>query len=129
MFYHQASNQHIREGNPFAIDGVQYPSNWLNLSTPEQKTALGLVEVTTVGTREDDRYFYVSEELSGAVRRIVNIRKSDEQLEQIRVSEVKQAIAQLEAGQSRSIREATLTGDKKRLQELDDAIAALRATL
>ena len=80
MFYHPASNQHIREGNPFTIDGVQYPSQWLNHSTPQDKEALGLVEVTTVGTREDDRLYYVTEELVGAELRITNSRKSDEQI-------------------------------------------------
>ena len=46
MFYRQASNQYITEGQSFEIDGTSYPANWLNCSTPQEKEALGLVEVT-----------------------------------------------------------------------------------
>lgn len=66
MFYRAESDQYIIEGTPFAIGDVQYPANWLNLSTPEQKTELGLQEVVTVGERKDDRYYWVSEKLEGA---------------------------------------------------------------
>ena len=96
MFYHQPTNQHINEGQPFTIDGVQYPQNWLNLSTPEDKAALGLVEVTTVGTREDDKYFWVSETLEGATRTIVNTPKDPAQIKQIKNGEVLTQIAALE---------------------------------
>ena len=44
MFY-KAPDQYINEGCQFTIDGVTYPANWLNQSTPEQKAALGLEEV------------------------------------------------------------------------------------
>ena len=54
---------------------VHYPANWLSLASPEDKAALGLQEVETVGTREDDRYFWVTEQLVGAVRTIVNTPK------------------------------------------------------
>jgi hypothetical protein len=65
MFYHAETDQYIREGMPFELNGIQYPSNWLNLSTPEEKAALHLVEVITVGERKDDRYYWVSEQLVG----------------------------------------------------------------
>jgi len=65
MFYHAPTNAYFREGIPFELDGIQYPSNWLNLSTPEEKAALDLVEVITVGERKDDRYYWVSEQLVG----------------------------------------------------------------
>lgn len=65
MFYRPESDQYINEGMPFTIDDVQYPANWLNLSTPEDKEALGLEEVITVGERKDDRYYWVSEQLVG----------------------------------------------------------------
>ena len=66
MFYRAESDQYIQEGVPFEIDETQYPSNWLNLSTPEEKAELGLQEVITVGERKDDRYYWVSEKLEGA---------------------------------------------------------------
>lgn len=65
MFYRPESDQYINEGMAFEIDGTQYPANWLNLSTPEDKEALGLEEVITVGERKDDRYYWVSEQLVG----------------------------------------------------------------
>jgi len=65
MFYHAETNQYFREGLEFTLNGVQYPANWLNLSTPEEKAALDLVEVITVGERKDDRYYWVSEQLVG----------------------------------------------------------------
>jgi hypothetical protein len=55
--------------------------------------------------------------------------KSQEQLDMQHNVKVKQQIAALEAGQARAVREATLTGDKTRLTELDWAVASLRATL
>ena len=31
--------QLIPDGSQFTLDGVEYPSNWVNLSTPEEKAA------------------------------------------------------------------------------------------
>ena len=75
MFYHPSTQTYIREGVAFTLNELQYPANWLNLSTPDEKLILGLVEVVTVGTRADERTHYVSEELVGAERRIVNTPK------------------------------------------------------
>lgn len=44
-FYHEKSNTIIGEGSPFELDGVQYPANWLNLSSPEDKIEHGLLEI------------------------------------------------------------------------------------
>jgi hypothetical protein len=75
MFYRQASNQYVQEGQSFEIDGTSYPANWLNCSTPEEKTALGLVEVTDSNSPEDDRFYWVSATLNGAVRTYTNTPK------------------------------------------------------
>lgn len=72
MFYHAASNQYINQGMAFEIDGTQYPQNWLNLSSPEEKAAAGLSEVTVSGQREDDRFYWVSESLENGVRTYTN---------------------------------------------------------
>jgi len=53
--------QFLPEGTPFNLDGVQYPQNWLNLSTPQEKARLGIVDVV-YGQRADDRYYWVSED-------------------------------------------------------------------
>lgn len=75
MFYHAASNQYINEGMAFEIDGIQYPQNWLNLSSAEEKAAAGLSEVTTSSQREDDRFYWVNENRSGGVITITNTPK------------------------------------------------------
>lgn len=75
MFYHAETDQYFREGLEFTLNDVQYPANWLNLSTPEEKAALDLVEVITVGERKDDRYYWVSEQLVGAELIITNTPK------------------------------------------------------
>ena len=35
----------VPAGTAFTWDGVQYPANWCNLSTPEEKAAIGMVDV------------------------------------------------------------------------------------
>jgi hypothetical protein len=75
MFYHAPSNQYVRVGVPFEIDGNQYPANWIQLSTPEEKAELQLQEVITVGERKDDRYYWVSESLEGATLTITSTPK------------------------------------------------------
>jgi len=83
MFYRAESDQYIQEGVPFEIDGVQYPANWLNLSTPEEKAELGLQEVITVGERKDDRYYWVSEKLEGAELIITSTPKDFDTVKQL----------------------------------------------
>lgn len=58
------------------IQKTQFPANWLNAASPAEKAALGLQEVVTVGTRADDRYYWVSEQLVGAELRVTNTPKS-----------------------------------------------------
>jgi len=50
-------------GNPLAVDvafshnDIQYPANWLRLSTAEEKTAIGITEVADAPTY-DSRFYY-----------------------------------------------------------------------
>ena len=67
MFYRAASDQYIQEGTPFEIDGTQYPANWLNCTTPEQKAEIGLVEVTYSNSPENDQFYWVSATYNGSV--------------------------------------------------------------
>ena len=90
MFYRQASNQYITEGQPFEIDGTSYPANWLNCSTPQEKEALGLVEVTDSNQPEDDRFYWVSATLNGAVRTYTNTPKDLDALKTQWVSQTRQ---------------------------------------
>lgn len=64
MFAIISNNQFVKflpENTPFNIDGTQYPANWLNLSTPQEKAKLGIVDVV-YGQRADDKYYWVSED-------------------------------------------------------------------
>ena len=51
----------IPQGTGFEIDGVQYPANWLNLSTPAEKAAVGIVDVV-YGPYANDQYYWVSQD-------------------------------------------------------------------
>lgn len=64
MFAIISNNQFVKflpENTPFKLDGNQYPANWLNLSTPQEKAKLGIVDVV-YGQRADDKYYWVSED-------------------------------------------------------------------
>jgi hypothetical protein len=65
MFYSTTTQTYIQEGTAFEVNGVQYPSNWLNLSTPEEKQALGLEEVVATNQPANQQYYWVSETLDG----------------------------------------------------------------
>lgn len=65
MFYCTQTQQYIQEGTAFEINGVQYPANWLNLSTPEEKAEVGLEEVIATNSPANQTYYWVSETLVG----------------------------------------------------------------
>lgn len=75
MFYCAKENKYIVEQTPFVIDGTGYPADWLNHASAEDKATLGLVEVTYEGTREDDRFYWVTENRNGAVISYTNTPK------------------------------------------------------
>lgn len=53
----------LLNGNPLAVDtpftanDIQYPANWLRLSTPAEKKAIGIIEVADP-VRADDRLYW-----------------------------------------------------------------------
>ena len=65
MFYCTQNQQYINEGTAFEINGVQYPANWLNLSTPQEKAEIGLEEVIATNQPANDTYYWVSQTLVG----------------------------------------------------------------
>ena len=65
MFYNAQYNQYVTEGTQFTLGDVTYPPQWLNQSTPEQKAAIGLVEVVATNSPADQTYYWVSETLNG----------------------------------------------------------------
>lgn len=74
MFY-IAPSQYIQDGAPFTVNGTSYPAGWLNAASAEEKAAIGLVEVTVVGQREDDRFYWVSESFADGVQTYTNTPK------------------------------------------------------
>ena len=104
------------------------------LDSPELREAVGVIEIERDAPPDeynDHPDWYEVREDWEAIQRpyVIYTRKSDEQINEITNNKIKAQIAALEAGQHRAIREATLTGDKTRLQKLDDDIAALRSQL
>jgi hypothetical protein len=91
-YYHPATGAYVAKYNPFTLNEIQYPSNWLELVSPQEIAALGLVEVVTVGSPEDQRYFWVSETLEGSVRTIVNTPKDAAMVMEIKVAEYTAAL-------------------------------------
>lgn len=75
QYYNAQNNVYIRSGSPFDLNGIQYPANWLNLSTPEEKAALGLEEVVATNSPANDQYYWVSTELNGASLTYINVPK------------------------------------------------------
>ena len=87
MFYCTQNQQYIQEGTAFEINGIQYPSNWLNLSTPEEKAALGLEEVVATNSPANDQYYWVSQTLDQATLTYTNTPKD---LTQVKVTALNQ---------------------------------------
>jgi hypothetical protein len=54
----------LQAGVAFTHNDIQYPANYLNLSTPEEKATIGITEVTEQ-PRPDDRYYWVTDNGDG----------------------------------------------------------------
>ena len=51
----------VPAGTAFTWDGLQYSNNWCNLSTPEEKAVIGMVDVV-YGAYPNDTYYWVSQD-------------------------------------------------------------------
>ena len=49
---------------PFTHGELQYPATWLRTSSPEEKAAIGITEITE-DPRPDDRFYWVDAEHNG----------------------------------------------------------------
>lgn len=90
MFYYPPTALYIREGIPFEINGIQYPANWLNLSTPEQKQELGLEEVITTNMPKNDQYYWVSQQFNEATLTYINTPKDLEDIRKNQINNINQ---------------------------------------
>ena len=88
MFYSTTDGQYINEGQAFTINDVQYPQNWLNLSTPEEKLAIGLEEVIATNQPANDQYYWVSSTLNKATLTYTNTPKDLAQVKTTAVSQI-----------------------------------------
>jgi hypothetical protein len=59
------------------------------MTSPEDKSALGLVEVTNANSPEDGRFYWVSDTLVGAVRTYLNTPKDLEMLKTNWINQVR----------------------------------------
>jgi hypothetical protein len=75
MFYHKATDQYINAGNPFTINELQYPANWLYLATSEEINSVGLEAVAVVGEPKDELYYWVSTQQSNGIITYTNVAK------------------------------------------------------
>jgi hypothetical protein len=90
MFYCTQNQQYIQEGTAFEINGVQYPQNWLNLSTPEEKAELGLEEVIATNSPANDQYYWVSSTLDQASLTYTNTPKDLTTVKSTAIAQVNQ---------------------------------------
>lgn len=51
------NNNPLPTDTPFTVNSVQYPANWLRLTSAEEKAAIGITEVADA-VREDDRFYW-----------------------------------------------------------------------
>jgi len=63
MFYNKTEDKYVHEGYQFTIDGVTYPSSWLNQSTNQEKLDIGLVEVVKTNSPANTEFYFVNEVL------------------------------------------------------------------
>jgi hypothetical protein len=90
MWYSKSENIYIKEGYQFTLDGITYPPQWMYQATLEQKKAIGLEEVITVGERKSDKFYWVGEHLEGATLTYVNTPKDLDVVKQSQIAELKQ---------------------------------------
>lgn len=50
----------IQPGIPFSWDGVDYPGNWIQLASPEERSSIGICDVV-YGQQESDQYYWVQQ--------------------------------------------------------------------
>jgi hypothetical protein len=51
------NGQPLAVDRPFTANDIQYPANWLRLSSAEEKSAIGITEVADA-VRSDDRFYW-----------------------------------------------------------------------
>ena len=76
------NNKVLQPGVPFTQNGIQYPANWLNLSSLEEKEAIGITEITQ-DTRPDDRFYWVQDNNDGTFTSSPKLLNDIEEVEEV----------------------------------------------
>ena len=70
----------LLDGNPLAVDvafshnDINYPANWLRLSTADEKTAIGITEVADDNKNYDNRFYWQN----GTAKSLDDVNEVDE---------------------------------------------------
>ena len=91
MRYLLSDGTYVGQGTAFTFNDIQYPANWFNLATPEDLASIGAQPVTYTNERADDRFYIVTESVSGAEVTYINTPKDLDQLKATEVSKVNAA--------------------------------------
>ena len=91
---------------PFEHNDTLYPANWLRLSTPEDRAAIGITEFAEQ-MRPDDRYYYVSANQDGTYGAIP---RDIEPLKQQAIAEINNNVSRLLSGSDWRVIKAWETG-------------------
>ena len=68
------------DGNPLAVDvafshnNINYPANWLRLSTADEKAAIGITEVADDNKNYDNRFYWQN----GTAKSLDDVNEVDE---------------------------------------------------
>lgn len=104
----------------FTVDGIQYPANWLRLSTAKERKALGVTEIPDQ-MRPDDRYYWVTDNGDGT---FTATPKDLDQLKASAVAQIKTTAGTMLAATDWRVIRATETGT-----QLDAETATNRAAI
>ena len=58
MPYQLPDGRTIASGVPFTLNDINYPANWLQLSTPADRKALGILELAEPPAPPDQRFYW-----------------------------------------------------------------------
>ena len=79
----------IPAGSQFTWNGVDYPPNWVNLSSPEEKAAISMVDVV-YGQPANDQYYWVQQDApvydAGQNVVVINFTNTPKDLTQVKTS-------------------------------------------
>ena len=81
----------VQAGTPFTWNSIQYPANWTNLSTPDQKAAIGMVDVI-YAAQPNDQYYWVTQNapVYDPLRNVVNVTytATPKDLDQLKANQI-----------------------------------------